>query len=152
MKLRSIPLTASGPRIHAKLALPVFHSVWGDLLKLSFSCSLRMPRSPRRQGISAVKSPCVVQSVNILTVHDAIIGQVICNFLCINLVPWINIYVLSLEAASPFLNASKKNCVILSLFIGFFFSFLNFFLLMFRAVDVWRFYINDERKYAWLRV
>ena len=108
MKLRSIPLTASGPRIHAKLALPVFHSVWGDLLKLSFSCSLRMPRSPRRQGISAVKSPCVVQSVNILTVHDAIIGQVICNFLCINLVPWIYIYVLSLEAASPFLNASKK--------------------------------------------
>ena len=123
MKLRSIPLTASGPRIHAKLALPVFHSVWGDLLKLSFSCSLRMPRSPRRQGISAVKSPCVVQSVNILTVHDAIIGQVICNFLCINLVPWINIYVLSLEATSPFLNASKKNCVILSLFIGFFFPF-----------------------------
>ena len=123
MKLRSIPLTASGPRIHAKLALPVFHSVWGDLLKLSFSCSLRMPRSPRRQGISAVKSPCVVQSVNILTVHDAIIGQVICNFLCINLVPWIIIYVLSLEAALPFLNASKKNCVILSLFIGFFFLF-----------------------------
>ena len=102
MKLRSIPLTASGPRIHAKLALPVFHSVWGDLLRLSFSCSLRMPRSPRRQGISAV------QSVNILTVHDAIIGQVICKFLCINLVPWIYIYVLSLEAASPFLNASKK--------------------------------------------
>ena len=127
MKLRSIPLTASGPRIHAKLALPVFHSVWGDLLKLSFSCSLRMPRSPRRQGISAVKSPCVVQSVNILTVHDAIIGQVICNFLCINLVPWINIYILSLEAASPFLNASKKNCVIMSLFMGFFFLLFEFF-------------------------
>ena len=141
-----IPLTASGPRIHAKLALPVFHSVWGDLLKLSFSCSLRMPRSPRRQRISAVKSPCVVQPVNILTVHDVIIGQVICNFLCINLVPWINIYVLPLEAASPFLNASKK--------IALFWIFLlfEFFLLMFRAVNVWRFYINDERKYAWLRV
>ena len=38
----------------------------------------------------------------------SIIGQVICNFLCINLVPWIIIYVLSLEAALPFLNASKK--------------------------------------------
>ena len=151
MKLRSIPLTASGPRIHAKLALPVFHSVWGDLLKLSFSCSLRMPRSPRRQGISAVKSPCVVQSVNILTVHDAIIGQVICNFLCINLVPWINIYVLSLEAASPFLIASKKK-PLFWVYIGFFSPFWIFFLLMFRAVDVWRFYINDERKYAWLRV
>ena len=126
MKLRFIPLTASGPRIHAKLALLVFHSVWGDLLKLSFSCSLRMPRSPRRQGISAVKSPCVVLSVNILTVHDVIIGQVICNFLCINLVPWINIYVLPFEAASSFLNASKKNCVILSFFIGFFSPFWIF--------------------------
>ena len=54
-----IPFTVSGAKIHAKLA--VFRSVLGYLLELSFFCSLPMPRYPRRQGFSAVKSHCAVQ-------------------------------------------------------------------------------------------
>ena len=54
--------------------LPVFYSFLGYLLKLPYRCGLPRPRSPRRQGISAVKSHCVVQSVSILTVHEASMG------------------------------------------------------------------------------
>ena len=45
--------------------------------------------------------------------------RVICNFFCRNLVLWIDICVPSLEAASPFINASKRDFVILRLFISF---------------------------------
>ena len=58
-EINFIPFMVSGAKIHAKLA--VFHSVLGNLLKLSFWCSLRMPRYPRRQGFSAVKSHCAMQ-------------------------------------------------------------------------------------------
>ena len=58
-EINFIPFTASGAKIHAKLA--VFRSVLGYLLKLSFWGSLRMPRYPRRQGFSAVESHCAVQ-------------------------------------------------------------------------------------------
>ena len=58
-EINFIPFTVSGAKIHAKLA--VFRSVLGYLLELSFWCSLRMPRYPRRQGFSAVKSHCAVQ-------------------------------------------------------------------------------------------
>ena len=58
-EINFIPFTASGAKIHAKLA--VFYSVLGYLLKLSFWCSLRMPRYPRQQGFSAVRSHCAVQ-------------------------------------------------------------------------------------------
>ena len=39
-EINFIPFTASGAKIHAKLA--VFYSVLGYLLKLSFWCSLRI--------------------------------------------------------------------------------------------------------------
>ena len=71
-EINFIPLTASGAKIHAKL--PLFQSGLSYLPKLSFRCSLRVPRSPRRQGFSAVKLYCLMQSVNILTFYDASIG------------------------------------------------------------------------------
>ena len=58
-EINFIPFTASGAKMHAKLA--VFRSILGYLLKRSFWCSLRMPRYPRRQGFSTVKSHCAVQ-------------------------------------------------------------------------------------------
>ena len=58
-EINFVPFTVSGAKIQAKLA--VFRSVLGYLLELSFLCSLRMPRYPRRQGFSAVKSHCAVQ-------------------------------------------------------------------------------------------
>ena len=58
-EINFIPFTASGAKIHAKLA--VFYSVLGYLLKLSFWCSLRMPRYPCQQGFSAVRSHCAMQ-------------------------------------------------------------------------------------------
>ena len=58
-EINFIPFTASGAKMHAKLA--VFRPVLGYLLKLFFWCSLRMPRYPRRQGFSTVKSHCAVQ-------------------------------------------------------------------------------------------
>ena len=47
-EINFIPFTASGAKIHAKLAV-------------YFWCSLRMPRYPRQQGFSAVRSHCAVQ-------------------------------------------------------------------------------------------
>ena len=67
-EINFIPLTASGAK------LPLFQLDLGYLPKLSFRCSLRVPRSPRRQGFSAVKLYCLMQAVNILSFSDASIG------------------------------------------------------------------------------